>query len=131
MAQVYAGYMVLWGWINNTFAGEPAKRAVAVALINGLANVGNIIGSLVTVVSYSSLLFTVSPTLCRYVWQSSWGPTYRYSYAVCLSMLCLSTGMFGGMYLYLKHLNEQMERKERNAKDDEGLQDPIRFRYLL
>jgi hypothetical protein len=43
-------------------------------------------------------------------------------------MLCLSTGMFGGMHLYLKHLNEQMER---SAKDDEGLQDPIRVRYLL
>ncbi|OAX40255.1 MFS general substrate transporter [Rhizopogon vinicolor AM-OR11-026] len=111
MAQVYAGYMVLWGWINNTFAGEPAKRAVAVALINCLANIGNIIGS--------------------YVWQSSWGPTYRNSYGVCLAMLCLSTGMFGGMHLYLKHLNEQMERKERGAKDDESLRDPIRFRYLL
>jgi len=111
MAQVYAGYMVLWGWINNTFAGEPAKRAVAIALINGLANAGNIIGS--------------------YVWQSSWGPTYRYSYVVCLAMLGLSTGMFGVMHLHLKHLNEQMERKERDAKDDEGHEDNIRFRYLL
>lgn len=64
MAQVYAGYMVLWGWINNTFAGEPAKRAVAVAIINGLANIGNIIGSLVPFISHSRLLslFTVPHT---------------------------------------------------------------------
>jgi hypothetical protein len=127
MAQVYAGYMVLWGWINNTFAGEPAKRAVAVALINGLGNTGNIIGSLVTLISLSLL----SHTPRRYVWQSSWGPTYRYSYIVCLAMLGLSTSMFGAMYLYLKHLNEQMERKERGPKGDEGHENSIRFRYLL
>jgi len=54
--------MVLWGWINNTFAGEPAKRAVAVAVINGLANIGNIIGSLVAFSSHSRLLFTVEHT---------------------------------------------------------------------
>jgi len=50
MAQVYAGHMVLWGWIHNTFAGEPSKRAVAVAMINAMANVGNLAGSLVTLV---------------------------------------------------------------------------------
>ncbi|KAG0699521.1 major facilitator superfamily domain-containing protein [Suillus ampliporus] len=111
MAQVYAGYMVLWGWINNTFAGEPAKRAVAIALINGLANIGNIIGS--------------------YVWQSHWGPTYRYSYAVCIATLGVSTGMFGGMHLYLKRLNKEIARKEQDAKDHEKLGDAIGSRYLL
>jgi hypothetical protein len=45
MAQVNAGYMVFWGWVNNTFTGEPAKRAVAVALVNALAQAGNISGS--------------------------------------------------------------------------------------
>ncbi|KAG1719831.1 major facilitator superfamily domain-containing protein [Suillus lakei] len=41
MAQVLAGYLVLWGWISNTFFREPAKRAVAVALINTLGQIGN------------------------------------------------------------------------------------------
>jgi len=62
MTQVYGGLFVVWGWINNTLAGEPAKRAVAVALISALASTGGIIGSLVTLVSHSSLLFTFSPT---------------------------------------------------------------------
>jgi hypothetical protein len=48
MVQAYTGYMVLWCWINNTFAGDPAKQAVAVAFINGLSQIGNIIGSSVT-----------------------------------------------------------------------------------
>jgi len=132
MAQVYAGYMVLWGWINNTFAGEPAKRAVAVALINGLANIGNIVGSLVSLISHSTFFFTCYSSYARYIWQSSWGPTYRYSYIVCLAMLCLSTGMFGGMHLHLKHLNKQIEKTGRDGKNDEGFQQgTIRFRYLL
>ncbi|KAG0699522.1 hypothetical protein DFH29DRAFT_877257 [Suillus ampliporus] len=91
MVQVYAGYMVLWGWINNTFTGEPAKRTVAVALINGLSQIGNVIGS--------------------YVWQTNWGPTYRYSYAVCIATLRVSTGMF--------------DCKERDANHNEKLGDAI------
>ncbi|KAG0708683.1 major facilitator superfamily domain-containing protein [Suillus ampliporus] len=77
MAQIAAGQMVLWGWINNMFAREPAKRAAAIAVINGLSQTGNIIGS--------------------FVWPSNWGPTYRYSYAVCFAALAVSTGMFGAV----------------------------------
>ncbi|KIK39077.1 hypothetical protein CY34DRAFT_352225 [Suillus luteus UH-Slu-Lm8-n1] len=108
MAQVYAGYMVFWGWVNNTFAGEPAKRAVAVALINALGSIGNITGS--------------------YVWQSQWGPTYRYSYAVCIATISVSTGMLGVMHLHLKRLNDRIAREER---DNEALGGTVGFRYLV
>ncbi|KAG1767132.1 major facilitator superfamily domain-containing protein, partial [Suillus occidentalis] len=107
MAQVYAGYMVFWGWVNNTFAGEPAKRAVAVAMINALGSIGNITGS--------------------YVWQSQWGPTYRYSYAVCIATISVSTGMLGVMHLHLKRLNNRIAREER---DNEALGNTVGFRYL-
>jgi len=43
----------------------------------------------------------------------------------------VSTAMFGWVYLYLKHVNEQLERSEREGMDDKGLRDPIGFRYLL
>ncbi|KAG2132844.1 sugar transporter [Suillus bovinus] len=108
MAQVYAGYMVFWGWVNNTFAGEPAKRAVAVAMINSLGSIGNITGS--------------------YVWQSQWGPTYRYSYAVCIATIGVSTGMLGVMHLHLKRLNDRIAREER---DNEALGGTVGFRYLV
>ncbi|KAG2113222.1 MFS general substrate transporter [Suillus clintonianus] len=104
MAQVNAGYMVFWSWVNNTFTGEPAKRAVAVALVNSLAQAGNIAGS--------------------YVWQSHWGPTYRYSYAVCIAAIGVSTGIGGGMYMYLKRLNEQNAWKQ-DGDDNES------FKYLV
>ncbi|KAG2338781.1 MFS general substrate transporter [Suillus weaverae] len=109
MAQVNAGYMVFWGWVNNTFTGEPAKRAVAVALVNALAQAGNIAGS--------------------YAWQSRWGPTYRYSYAVCIAALGVSTGICGGMHMHLKRLNEQNARKERDNESVEG--STTGFRYLV
>lgn len=111
MAQVFAGYLVLLGWINNTFAREPAKRAVAIALMNSLGQTGNVIGS--------------------YVWPSNWGPTYRYSYVICIVALGVSTGMFGGMHLYFKRLNKQIERDELSVKDIKEVQDPIGFRYVV
>lgn len=39
--------------------------------------------------------------------------------------------MFGGMYLYLKHWNEQVERDEQDVKDINGLRGPIGFRYRV
>ncbi|KAG2047785.1 MFS general substrate transporter [Suillus hirtellus] len=111
MAQVISGYLLLFGWINNTFTREPAKRAVAIAMMNALGQTGSVIGA--------------------YIWPSSWGSTYRYSYAICIAALGVSTGMFGGMYLYLKHLNEQIERNEQDVNDINELRDPIGFRYLV
>ncbi|KAG0705309.1 major facilitator superfamily domain-containing protein [Suillus ampliporus] len=111
IAQVTIGTMVLWGWINNTFSREPAKRAVAIALINGLSQTGNIIGS--------------------FVWPSNWGPTYRYSYGICFAALGVSTAMFGVMHLYLKNLNKQIEKNEQDVKDVNELRVPIGFRYLV
>ncbi|KAG1800629.1 major facilitator superfamily domain-containing protein [Suillus variegatus] len=111
MAQVISGYLLLFGWISNTFAREPAKRAIAIALMNALGQTGSVIGA--------------------YIWPSSWGLTYRYSYAICVAALGVSTGMFGGMYFYLKHLNKQIERNEQDVNDINELRDPIGFRYLV
>ncbi|KAG1848492.1 sugar transporter [Suillus subalutaceus] len=110
IAQIIVGYMVLLGWISNIFAREPAKRAIAIALMNALAQIGGIIGS--------------------YIWPLKWGPSYRYSYVICIAAIGVSTGMCGGMYLYLKHLNEQIERNERNAKDVNEVRE-ISFKYMV
>lgn len=111
MAQIAPGQMILWAWVNNTFAREPAKRAVAVALISAMSAVGSIAGS--------------------YLWPLIWGPTYRYSYAACLTALGVSSVMLGFMHLHLKRVNEQIERNEQNAKDINDLQVPVGFRYLV
>ncbi|KAG1838122.1 major facilitator superfamily domain-containing protein [Suillus subluteus] len=110
MAQTLTGYMLLLGWISNIFAREPAKCAIAIALMNALGQTGGIIGP--------------------YVWPLKWGPTYHYSYVICIAALGVSTGMFGCMYLYLKHLNEQIERNEQNAKDVNEIRE-ISFKYMV
>jgi MFS family permease len=110
MAQITAGSPVVFAWTNDIFAREPAKRAVAIAVMNTTGQIGNVIGS--------------------YAWPSNWGPTYRYSYIICIAVLGVSTGMLGGMYLYLKHLNKQIERNERDVKDVNELRE-IGFKYMV
>ncbi|KAG8898875.1 hypothetical protein FRB99_007087 [Tulasnella sp. 403] len=46
-AQSYAGFIVFYSWISNTFPRPPAKRAVALALVNAFSQLGNIAGSYV------------------------------------------------------------------------------------
>jgi hypothetical protein len=45
--------------------------------------------------------------------------------------MVVSTIMFGGMYIHLNHLNEQIERNEQDTKDSKELQVPIGFRYVV
>jgi len=52
----------LLAWLSTSFPRPPAKRAVALALINAFSQLGNVAGS--------------------YVWPKPWGPTYRNSYGI-------------------------------------------------
>ena len=45
MAQSYAGYVVLFTWISNSFPRPPSKRAVALAFINAFSEFGDVAGS--------------------------------------------------------------------------------------
>ncbi|UZJ54580.1 hypothetical protein CBS101457_003900 [Exobasidium rhododendri] len=54
-AQSYAGYVIILSWLSNSIRGT-YKRAVGLALVNCLSQLGNISGS--------------------YVWPAKWGPSY-------------------------------------------------------
>ncbi|KAJ7179945.1 major facilitator superfamily domain-containing protein [Mycena crocata] len=45
MAQSYAGFVVMYAWMSNSFPRPPSKRAVALALMNAFSQLGNIAGS--------------------------------------------------------------------------------------
>ncbi|KAF7798936.1 hypothetical protein EIP86_010164 [Pleurotus ostreatoroseus] len=106
MAQCYAGFVVMYAWVSNTFARPPAKRAVALALVNAFSQLGNVAGS--------------------YVWPSNWGPTYRNSYAICISTAGCSIAM---CYVMRQHL--AAENRRMDAEDEvSGVKDK-RFRYWL
>ncbi|KAL2752560.1 hypothetical protein ACRALDRAFT_1036327 [Sodiomyces alcalophilus JCM 7366] len=120
----YAGFIVFYSWISSSFPRPPAKRAVAIALINAFSQLGNVAGS--------------------YVWDLE-DDGFRGSYGIV-------TAMFGvtivGCWLFrvvLKGLNKKIERGEEawerhgdvaartaNLTRLDGSRNiPTAFRYLL
>ncbi|KAH7920392.1 MFS general substrate transporter [Leucogyrophana mollusca] len=104
MAQMYAGLIVFYAWMSNPFPQPPAKRAVAIALMNAFSQLGSVAGS--------------------YVWPTTWGPTYRYSYAICIAAAALSIGMCWTMSFHLTSLNRRIEKGEQGDNK-------VGFRYLV
>ncbi|CAA7259721.1 unnamed protein product [Cyclocybe aegerita] len=104
MAQTYAGFICFLAWASGSVSDTPAKRAVALALINCVSQLGNVIGS--------------------YVWPKSWGPTYNMSYTICVLMSSLSITLTMAFRVYLSWLNH-------NADKLEGEEGRIRYRYML
>lgn len=45
MAQSYGAFICFLAWASGSVAYPPAKRAVALALINCVSQLGNVIGS--------------------------------------------------------------------------------------
>ncbi|KAL0936758.1 tartrate transporter [Colletotrichum truncatum] len=91
-ASSYAGFIVFYSWISSSFPRPPAKRAVAIAMINAFSQLGNVAGS--------------------YVWNLKENG-FRKSYGIV-------TAMFGitivGCYIFkvvLDRLNKQLEEGER------------------
>jgi len=119
----YAGFIVFFSWISTSFPRPPAKRAVAIAMINAFSQLGNIAGS--------------------YVWKLKENG-YRKSYGIV-------TAMFGitivGCYLFKlilvrenKKLDEMeaaagggegFERKNESDHVESGVQPRAGFRYLV
>ncbi|KAH9938327.1 MFS general substrate transporter [Fomitopsis serialis] len=104
MAQSYAAFITFLAWVSNSIPRPPAKRAVALAFINAFSQLGNVAGS--------------------YVWPTGWGPSYRYSYAICIATngFCILV-----CYAFKRHL-EQLNRRFEKREQEEGL--PKGFRYL-
>lgn len=87
----YAGYIVFYSWIASSFPRPPAKRAVAIAIINAFAQLGNIAGS--------------------YVWDLKENG-YRKSYGIVLSMFGVTIVGCCIIRAMLLSLNKKLERNE-------------------
>lgn len=124
----YAGFIVFYSWISSSFPRPPAKRAVALAMINAFSQLGNVAGS--------------------YVWGLKENG-YRKSYGIVLAMFGIT---IVGCFLFrmiLVNLNKKLEAGEAawetrddvrekngrvahldgNAADIDGLKRG--FRYLI
>ncbi|KAF9452505.1 MFS general substrate transporter [Macrolepiota fuliginosa MF-IS2] len=106
MAQSYAGFIVLYAWLSNSFPRPPSKRAVALALTNAFSQLGNVAGS--------------------YVWPTPWGPTYRNSYAICIATSGTAIVMLWIYRMHLISLNKKLdEEEEAKGMTTKG------FRYII
>ncbi|KAK7022168.1 tartrate transporter [Favolaschia claudopus] len=95
MAVGYAGFSMTAVWVSNVIPRPPAKRAAAIGVVNGIGNLGNLMGS--------------------YTWKSEWGPKYHNSMIISLCGLALSTVMAFGIRQHLMRKNKQLDEDERVA----------------
>ncbi|KAL0955457.1 hypothetical protein HGRIS_001699 [Hohenbuehelia grisea] len=104
MAQSPVGPVITMAWAMTSL--RPAsKRAVAIAMINAISQLGLVAGP--------------------YAWDKSWGPSYRYSFAICVSASGLCIIMSFIFRYQLSRLNALAEKEEQNNHSKPG------FRYLL
>ncbi|KAJ7068226.1 MFS general substrate transporter [Mycena amicta] len=104
MASSYAGFITYLAWIAGSIR-PAAKRAVSLALINTVSSLGNIAGS--------------------FIFPSSWGPSYRTSYSICI---CASSVGILLSFLFRQHLaslNAEQARRELEGDEPRG------YRYML
>jgi hypothetical protein len=108
MAQAYAGYVVVYTWTSSTIARPPAKRAVALALVNAFGQLGNVAGA--------------------YVWPKTWGPSYKNSFGICVANFGVTIILGLAFRFQLKRLNRKLDREEGLDKlDEEALEQTARL----
>lgn len=104
MAQMKCGTIGLYAWASVSTSGSPAKRAVALALINTLGQSGNIAGA--------------------YIWVKAWGPTYTKSFALCATASLASIVVCFFMRMNFRRLNREMDLDDEvcgSSRHDHGL----------
>ncbi|RPD58874.1 MFS general substrate transporter [Lentinus tigrinus ALCF2SS1-7] len=127
MAAGSSSYPLMIVWLASAVPRPPAKRSVAIAIMNGCAGVGAL----------------------SFIWKSEWGPEYRPSMFISMGTLGLGAVLATVIRCILARQNKRLEREEvdsltssekeriENAARLEGLtyEDALQrrrgFRYLL
>ncbi|KAF8548637.1 MFS general substrate transporter, partial [Imleria badia] len=92
MSSGFCGAALFLNWVSNTIPRPPAKRSVAMGLVNGIGNLGSVMGS------------------C--IWKAEWGPEYHQSMAIALCAFVLASSLGFVVRQMLIHENKRMEREE-------------------
>ncbi|KAK3389817.1 major facilitator superfamily transporter [Podospora didyma] len=93
-ASSYAGFICFYSWISSSFPRPPAKRAVALAMVNAFSQLGNIAGS--------------------YVWDLK-EDGFRKSYGIVTAMFGITIVGCWIFRMMLVSLNKKLERGEETA----------------
>ncbi|KAG2122964.1 major facilitator superfamily domain-containing protein [Suillus cothurnatus] len=100
MTTGYCGFALTLTWVASAIPRPPAKRSVAMGLVNGFGNLGNLMGS--------------------YVWDPSWGPQYHQSMIIALCGLVLSSSLGFLMRWILINENKRMDKEEKTLMEGPG-----------
>lgn len=92
MACGNASYALTMAWVSNAIPRPPAKRAAAIGIVNGLGNVGNMIGA--------------------YTWRGEWAPRYRPSMLICIAALVMASLLGLAVRQILIQDNKRLEEEE-------------------
>ncbi|KAH7926979.1 MFS general substrate transporter [Leucogyrophana mollusca] len=92
MTTGYCGFTLTLVWVSNAIPRPPAKRAVAMGLVNGFGNAGNLMGS--------------------YIWKANWSPEYHQSMIIALCALAFASFLSFVVRCMLVRDNKRMEREE-------------------
>ncbi|SCV72755.1 BQ2448_4292 [Microbotryum intermedium] len=113
LAQTYAGFVVFFAWIFNTFPRPAMKCGIAIAFINAFSQFGNISGA--------------------YTYPQYWGPSYVKTFGIVIAMfsICIDGVLFHRCTL--GRLNRQLIEAEARGESCElsGVELPKGFRYVL
>ncbi|KAL2255890.1 hypothetical protein VTK26DRAFT_2527 [Humicola hyalothermophila] len=90
-ASSYAGFIVFYSWISSSFPRPPAKRAVAIAMINAFSQLGNVAGS--------------------YVWDLTENG-YRKSYGIVTAMFGVTIVGCFVFRMVLVRMNKKLDEEE-------------------
>ncbi|KAF9065835.1 major facilitator superfamily domain-containing protein [Rhodocollybia butyracea] len=95
MACGYVGFAMTLVWVSNVFPRPPAKRAAIIGIVNGIGNLGNLMGS--------------------YTWKAEWGPDYHQSMIISLVSLVLATVLSFVLRQWIIRDNKKLDEDEKAA----------------
>ncbi|KAG6332103.1 hypothetical protein ID866_6983 [Astraeus odoratus] len=93
----YTGNPVSTVWAANTFPRPPSKRAVAVALVNGVGATGSVVG--------------------LYIWRANWGPQYRQTMLITSCSYAFAISVAFIIRRLLIRENKRMEQLEIDSME--------------
>ncbi|KAJ3930965.1 MAG: major facilitator superfamily domain-containing protein [Lentinula lateritia] len=98
MACGYGGFAMTLVWVSSTFPRPPAKRAAIIGIVNGVGNIGNLMGS--------------------YTWKAEWGPDYHQSMIISFVALVISTILSLILRQWVIRDNKKLDEDEKRGLND-------------
>ncbi|KAF9065161.1 major facilitator superfamily domain-containing protein [Rhodocollybia butyracea] len=95
MACGYVGFAMTLVWVSNLFPRPPAKRAAIIGIVNGIGNLGNLMGS--------------------YTWKAAWGPDYHQSMIISLVSLVFASVLSFILRQWVIRDNKKLDEDEKAA----------------